>query len=202
MKHFLSLVLAICAFPVFAGQTSSNLTNAATVVSNCTITTLNNIQFGTFDALNANATVGAAGNGTVQVKCTKGSYSLIVGNGANWAARLTNSYACTSCQGAGYVTRIFSCDRYMKSPQGGTMGYVIYKDSSLQTNGTNSSGYTYDSDAGTQCKGTPSAFTQMVFDSATRSNNVTLYAQTVSGADNKKVTPGVYTDTLSIQVNF
>lgn len=202
MKYILGCLLLAVTFPSFAAQKSLNLTNTSTVVSQCSINTLNNIQFGSLDVLGANATVGATGNGTVRVQCTKGSYALHVNNGSNWTARLTNSYPCTTCQGSGYVVRLFSCDRYMKSANGGTLGYVVYKDTAHQTDGTNISSYTYDSDSGTQCKSDSAAYEYLTFDNATRSSDVTLYAQTVSGSANSKITPGTYSDVLSVQVIF
>lgn len=202
MRFLATCILALCTFPAWAVEKSATLTNTSTVVSQCSINTLNNIQFGSLDVLGANATVGATGNGSVRVQCTKGSYALTVNNGGSWKARLLRAYACTGCQGSGYVTRLFSCDRYMTSPNGSVLGYVVYKDPDRQTDGTNTSSYTYDSDAGTQCKSSGATFSRLVFDDATRSTDVAFYAQTTSGADNTKVTPGVYTDTLSVQVNF
>lgn len=202
MKYLLGLLLLATALPSFAVEKSLTLTNTSTVVSQCSINTLSNIQFGSLDVLGANANVGATGNGTVRVQCTKGSYALLINNGNNWAARLTNSYPCTTCQGSGYVVRVFNCDRYMKSASGGTLGYVVYKDATRQTDGTNISAYVYAADAGTQCKTDSAAYTYLEFNDATRTNDVTLYAQTVSGAANTKITPGAYSDSLNLQINF
>lgn len=51
----------------------------ATVATNCTINTTTQLAFGTYDPLGANASTPLNGTGQIQVACTKGTNSPLIG---------------------------------------------------------------------------------------------------------------------------
>jgi spore coat protein U-like protein len=82
MKRSLSFLVVlgsiVVAMPLVAATKNANLDVSATVVSNCTITTLP-VAFGNYDTLVANATTPAGdvtATGSVDVACTKGASGL------------------------------------------------------------------------------------------------------------------------------
>jgi spore coat protein U-like protein len=70
----------LCAAAAAAGTAAKNFTVSATVVQNCTIT-VNNLDFGNYDPVGANAAGGADKTATadISVNCTKGSAGVSVG---------------------------------------------------------------------------------------------------------------------------
>ncbi len=76
-----SLVLFILLGNAFAGTATSNIPVSAAVNSNCTISTTQNLAFGSYDPVSANDTTPLNATGIVSVKCTKGATGLAIGLG-------------------------------------------------------------------------------------------------------------------------
>jgi len=83
-----ALLLVVAAAPAFAGSATSNFTVSATVLTNCTITTVG-VVFGNYDPTSSTP---LDGTGTVVVTCTAGtSGKILMGQGANGATGSTDA---------------------------------------------------------------------------------------------------------------
>jgi spore coat protein U-like protein len=81
----LGLALGV-ASPALAATATSNFTVQASVAAGCMISTTT-LNFGAYDPVVANATTPRDANGSVTVRCTKGSVSTIgISQGANSAS--------------------------------------------------------------------------------------------------------------------
>jgi spore coat protein U-like protein len=80
------IALTVVSVPVFAASKSANLDVTASVVANCTITTLP-VAFGPYDPVGANLAADLLSTGTVTVACTKGTPATVdLGVGGNLLA--------------------------------------------------------------------------------------------------------------------
>ncbi len=111
-------VLAAVVGAAIIGQVSAsgasataNLSISATVVSNCTISTLA-LNFGAYDPVGTNAAANLDGTGTVSVACTKGS---------------------TATVGLGLGSNASGSTRQMSSGSGSFLTYELYQDAGYST---------------------------------------------------------------------
>lgn len=72
--HYLLLAAALClpAMPASAGSGSATMIVTATVVSTCTITA-DNLNFGNYDPVGANASAALLGSASITATCTQGA---------------------------------------------------------------------------------------------------------------------------------
>ena len=186
-KIFIAFVCVLPSF-AFAQSKSSSLSQTAKVLSSCSISTVENINFGVVDALTDTA---KTGSGAVRASCTKGSYGLSVSYGMN------SKFLIWSTAGAGitYMCR----PRAMVNSNGTLLPYTLYSDSGLTQPISTSdrimiSGGTY---VNTRCT-LSSGWTNVVFNSP-EDQTVSLYGKvTVDKSSNA----GNYTDTLTISLTF
>lgn len=186
-KILLTALLALSA-PTWAGTTSSNLTNSSQVLSSCSLSVGEHINFGVVNALTDTT---KTGSGSVRASCTKGSYALTVSYGAN------SKYWVWSNAGQGTTYRCRA--RAMANGKGSTLQYDLYTDSGFTQPVSTSdqimiSGGTY---VNTPCT-LNSAWTSVVF-SSPGTQTVPLYGKMTV---NNTVNAGVYTDSLVITITF
>lgn len=186
-KIFIALVCVLPSF-AFAQSKSISLSQTAQVLSSCTISTVENINFGVMDVLTDTTKVGS---GAVRTSCTKGSYALSVSYGMN------SKFLIWSTAGQGTT---YSCQaRAMANPKGAVLPYTLYSDSGLTQPISTSdrimiSGGTY---VNTRCT-LASSWKNVVFN-APQSQTVSLYGKV---AADKSSNAGNYTDTLTISITF
>lgn len=190
MKRTLPVLLFALVSPgAWAATTSSNLSNTAQVVSACSITTVNNLNFGIFNPL---AETDKTSNGRVAVACTKGNYSTRVGYGVN--SRL---YKYTYEYGSIYTYR---CNpRAMVNANGKTLPYTLYKDSNLSSPISTTEGRSIGgADATGGVCNMNSELQNLTFTNSA-AQYIDLYAKLVPYPG---LQAGSYTDTLNIEVTF
>lgn len=198
-KILCAALLLVFPFASFAQSTkSSNLTNTANVVSLCSLQVTQNISFGSVDALSG---IDALSQGSVQVRCTYGSYAITVGRGLN---DNNNNYNPRDC-GRWGCTYTVQCIRAMaNADKTSKIPYELYKTSEPSSivrllGGTSSEG-AYSPD---RCDSTPVRtvqFANLTFNSP-EAQSITLYARaTVS--DKNSLKSGVYTDSFTVSVVF
>lgn len=186
-KIFIAFVCVLPSF-AFAQSKSSSLSQTAQVLSSCSISTVENINFGVIDVLTDTNKVGS---GAVQTSCTKGSYGLSVSYGMNSKFLIWSNAG----QGITYMCR----PRAMVNSNGTLLPYALYSDSGLTQPISTSdrimiSGGTY---VNTRCT-LSSGWTNVVFNSP-GNQTVSLYGKvTVDKSSNA----GNYTDTLTILLTF
>lgn len=189
MKRISFILLAVALPSLACAQSkSSTLTQTAQVLSACSISTVENINFGVVDALTDTA---KTGSGAVRASCTKGSYALTVNYGMNSKFWIWSNAG----QGTTYMCR----PRAMANTKGALLPYTIYSDSGLtQPISTNDqimiSGGTY---VNTPCT-LMSSWKSVVF-TEPKAQTVTLYGKmTVDKSSNA----GTYTDSLVVSITF
>ncbi|HWP01581.1 MAG TPA: spore coat U domain-containing protein [Methylococcus sp.] len=74
-----AMLLAGLAPSAIAATATSTLTVSATVARTCTISTTTQLAFGTYDPVGANASTDLNGTGQINVACTKGTNSPMIG---------------------------------------------------------------------------------------------------------------------------
>lgn len=198
MKPIIALILALTASTASAQTTGkSNLSNSATVLSSCSISVVNHINFGALDPLSDTT---KTATGAFSVSCTKGSYEIQVGFGQN--PYNTN-------RGLSSAT----CERYMVNSSGKLLQYSV---SFLNASGNyttyipslnygpnNAACKSRYTRAGTwpgeAASGTSPGPTTLTFTESNKSQTVQMNGSVTA---NKTLTPGVYTDTISVGVVF
>ena len=164
-----------------AAAQSSNLNNSASVVASCTVATTQNINFGSIDALNQSSFSGQ-NQGNVQIKCTKGSYSMMLANGMYPISGLQNG----------------TCAQRMKAEK--TNHYIVY---ALNTSNSYSTIYPSNGNACTASTSTGQTYASLVFDDATRVRNVPIFASIQKYYLNfNAFTADKYNDTVNVLVYF
>lgn len=164
-----------------AAAQSYNITNSANVVASCSVATTQNISFGAIDALNQSSFSGQ-NQGNVQIKCTKGSYSMMLTNGLYPISGLQNG----------------SCAQRMKAEK--TSHYVVY---ALNTSNSYATIYPSNGNACTASTSTGQTYASLVFDNATRERNVPIYASIQKYYLNfNPFTADKYADTVNVLVYF
>lgn len=204
-----SFILLLLALPgvVSAQSTKSlSLNNTATVVSSCSISTTQNLNFGVFDPLNPQD---LTGSGSVSVACTYGTYSMSVSNGTGGSGYPSGVISLPSTGGGGY-TYYTSCMRSMKNSSGSNLYYELYADPGyLQSSYNSTPSSTYSSNppsmtAKYSCSGTTSlsGFKSVSFTSK-GPQTVTIYGK-INNTKWKSTayTPGAYSDQVSVNINF
>lgn len=201
MKYIAFIVgtLLVCAPTVYAQSTkSANITNTATVVSDCSIQTTQNILFPSVDLLTQET---ATAQGSFSVRCTKGSYNLQINNGMNMnVGRLYNSVYSGSFTEPNRYNYYFECNRAMKHiSESDTLQYELYVDPSMQTKSYNYASTQSSSGAvrPSTC-GTTGNFKTITFTSF-EAQQVDIYAKALV---TKNLKSGAYVDTISVLVTF
>lgn len=177
---------------------SSNLTNTATVVSLCSLQVTQNISFGSVNALEG---IDALGQGSIQVSCTYGSYTVMVGRGLN---DNNNSYNPHDC-GRWGCTYTVQCIRAMaNADKTSKIPYELYTTSDpssiVRLLGENSSDGIY---SPARCDSSPVrnvGFASLMFNSPEK-QTVNIFARTTVSNKNA-LKPGVYTDSFTVSVVF
>lgn len=172
--------LGIALSPSVFAQ-SYNLTNSTNVVAACTVATTENISFGAIDALNQSSFSGQS-QGNVKVKCTKGSYSMMLTNGAYPISGLQNG----------------TCAQRMKAEK--TSHYLVY---ALHTTNSYTTVYPNNGNACNALASTGQTYASLLFDNATRERNIPVYASIQKYYLNfNPYTADKYADTVNVVVYF
>jgi len=198
------MILCAASFALVStanAQTTRNLslTNTSTVVSSCSIAVTQNMNFGAFDPLNPTTTTA---EGAVQVVCTKGTYSVQVGRGANDLSTTTDSRACDRWG----CTVTVQCLRQMVNAQrNSAVRYEVYA-SPTATSALRLLGPSFDNSFGKtdSCSNYPSLSTSygsLTFNSP-GPQVMKIYAKIDAVASSKKMLPGVHSDTMAVSVVF
>lgn len=202
MKIIHVLLLSLISTPVVALAQSSILSNSVTISSQCTIRTAQNILFPSVDPLNG---ASYSGQGIVSASCTKGNFAIQLDNGTNKTIgnliREDFSHGPTL---PNYKTYFYACSRRMKHVSKNVfIDYTIYRDSNLNTASTNHIQYFTQNGQppatkAADCVSPTTSYYSFSFVSRGE-QSVTVYAQALS---NKTLVPGLYTDTLTVSINF
>lgn len=201
MKVFLLLgaVLATVSIPSTAQTTrSANITNTATVVSDCSIRTTQNMLFPSVDLLTQDT---ATAEGSFGVRCTKGSYNIQITNGMNMnVGTLYRSESSGSFTDPNRRTFYYECNRAMKHISGtDVLQYELYATSTMQSKSYN---YTTTSSTTTPTRpttcGTNNSFKTVTFTNF-EEQQVNIYGKALV---TKSLQSGAYIDTISVVVNF
>ena len=205
IKYCIPLVLCVSASA--GAQNSTTLDNKATVVSSCTIATVQHLTFAAIDVNSSGQTL--SGEGTIQAHCSKGAYNIKVLNGPNTA---TNSIIYRKEGSGSTYTHRWGCQRAMANGTH-TIPYSLVVgpngtyfndangvfDTTVYTFGPQTlPTATYNSHASSACNDPMVRYTQIL--ATTNSpTNVTIYAKMTVP---KTAKYGVYTDALTISVEF
>ena len=205
IKYFTPLLL--CFSSAAFAQSSVELSNKATVVSSCTIATVQHLTFPAIDVNSPGQTL--SGEGTVQVYCSKGTYDIKILNGPS----STNNTVTYKKDGIGSnYTHRWGCQRSMANgtltipynivvgPEGTTFNDAnAVFDTTVYTFGPQTlSTDIYNQNANRACNDPLVRYTQ-VSSTANASKNVTIYAKMTVP---KTAKYGVYTDAVTISVQF
>lgn len=199
--------LLICLPPVAFAQNSVELSNKSTVVSSCTIATVQHLTFAAIDVNSPGQTL--SGEGTVQVHCSKGAYDIKVLNGPNTA----NNSIIYRKEGSGSnYTHRWGCQRAMSNGTHTIPYSLVVGPNGTYFNDTNGvfdttvytfgpqtlATATYNANASRACNDPMVRYTQVVANTNSPTN-VTIYAKMTVP---KTAKYGVYTDALTVSVEF
>jgi len=192
LLSFVSVALLIFLSSQAAAQTSRNITNSSTVLSACSIRTLQSIRFEAFDPLNI---IPSQGQGSIGLSCTKGSYAVYINSGFNrgkttWSISRgdTYTYDCSSRLGKGGQYLSYTIHRSPTSEPVKQEFYLTWP--------------TVSNNPIQDCSTRTFVFGAYGFDSA-EERIIPIYAKlSPSTAEAKAATAGSYTDYLTFTVNF
>lgn len=188
------------SFAPEAWSASSTLSNSSTVVSSCSISVNDNIQFGSTNTLTETT---KTAQGAVGVNCTKGSYSLSVNYGLSSSIGNTSNFKSqTSCPNGScftYTTYDYYCGRSMSGAKG-KIPYTLYTNAGLTTeaNQKRSGDYYGATDTTTSCSTPTTSFGTVNFIQK-GPITVPVYARMTT---TKSTVAGTYVDTLTFTVSF
>jgi spore coat protein U-like protein len=204
MKTFIPLIALtslVVASHASAATNNSILTNSSTVVSACSISVNEALQFGAVNTLNE---LTKTAQGAVGVNCTKGSYALSVNYGLSSSiGNTSNLKSQTSCPNGScftYNTYDYYCGRSMSGPKG-KIPYTLYTNSALTTEANQKRSTEYygtNGDTTTSCSTPTTAFGTVVF-TQKGPISVPVYARMNA---TKSTASGSYVDTLTFTVSF
>lgn len=200
VKLLLCAAVCVATFPAMA-QNSSNLTNSTTVMSACTIATVNNISFVDFDPLNVTF---RSATGSLQVYCSQGSYSVSRNLGQN-TANFSKSVTHTNTNGTpqGNVSDVtLVCTSSLRGREGRLIEYKINNIRPTIKASFKGTGTAYDS---RNCVSGDSVVHQTLTFNENKAQNVNVTAYLGNATDKtnyKSLLSGVYTDTLTFTVTF
>ena len=205
MKHAV-LALALIMSPGLAFAQSQTITNSATVVSACSISTTQNLNFGLFNPLDPQE---LRGTGSISVACTYGNYSVNLSNGNGGNSFLYNSVKLPSTGGGGWNVT-YGCWRGMTNSAGQKLYYDLYADSNYQTSSINTGGtsYTQNTPSNSSVSTSPCQTTNTAsFTTASFTNNapqnITIYGKvSLSKGRPQSLQSGSYTDQVSVSITF
>ena len=175
-----------------------NVTNTATVVSLCSLQVTQNISFGAVDALNG---INALAQGSVQVRCTYGSYGVSVGRGLNdndvrYNPRDCGRWGCSFTVQC--VRTMANADKTSRIP------YELYTthdpSSIVRLLGESGSEGAF---SPPRCSDAPvrtASFANLTFNSP-QAQNVTLYAR-ANMSDQNSLKSGAHTDSFTVSIVF
>lgn len=201
MKVFLLLgaVLATVSIPSTAQTTrSANITNTATVVSDCSIQTTQNILFPSVNLLTQET---ATAQGSFAVRCTKGSYNVQISNGMNMTVgKMYKSVYSGTFTDPNRYTYYYECNRAMKHiSESDTLPYELYAEANMQSKSYNSASTSGSgSISPPKSCGTGGTFKTVTF-SSFEQQQVDVYAKALV---TKNLKSGAYVDTISVIVTF
>lgn len=201
MKHIIFIASTLLAFaPTVYAQSSqsTNLTNTATVVSDCSIQTTQNILFPSVNLLTQET---ATAQGSFAVRCTKGSYNVQISNGMNMTVgKMYNSVYSGTFTDPNRYTYYYECNRAMKHiSESDTLPYELYAEANMQSKSYNSASTSGSgSISPPKSCGTGSTFKTVTF-SSFEQQQVNVYAKALI---TKNLKSGAYVDTISIIVTF
>lgn len=203
MKTFSALSALIPWFVVSyasAATSSSTLTNSSTVVSACSISVNDAIQFGVINTLNETT---KTAQGALAVNCTKGTYQVSVNYGLSSSigniSNIKSQNYCPNGSCYSYTSYDYYCGRSMSGAKG-KIPYSLYTNSGLtaEANEKRSGGYYGNTDTTTSCSTPTTLFGTVVF-TQKGAISVPVYAR----MNATKATPaGSYVDTLTFTVSF
>lgn len=199
IKHL--LYAAVLTTPLLAQANSSNVTNSSTVVSSCTIATVNNISFIDFNPLNVTF---RSATGSLRVHCSQGSYSVSRNLGQN-IANFSKSVVHTNTNGTpqGNVSDVtLVCTSSLKGPGGRLIEYKINNVRPTVTASFRGSGSAYDL---RNCNTNDTVTHQTLTFNQNKEQNVSVTAYVGNATDKtnyKSLVPGTYIDTLTFTVTF
>jgi len=207
MKYTI-LALALCIPGSVFAQTTKNLSlnNTATVVSSCSISTTQNLNFGAFNPLDPQE---LRGTGSVSVACTYGNYSLSISNGNGGNSFLYNSVQLPSTGGGGYNVT-YGCWRGMTNSSGQKLYYDLYANANYQTSSINTADTYYTQsrpNSGTtsssNCNDTRISSFKTVSFTSNAPQEVLIYGKVnISKGQPTTLKPDSYTDQVSVSINF
>lgn len=203
MKNLASTLVLMSLFVAShasAATSNSTLTNSSTVVSACSISVNQALQFGAINTLNE---ITKTAQGALAVNCTKGTYALSVNYGQSSSiGNTSNIKSQTSCPNGScftYTTYDYYCGRSMSGPKG-KIPYTLYTNSALtvEANQKRSGDYYGNTDTTTSCSTPTTSFGNVVF-TQKGAISVPVYARMNA---TKSTAMGTYTDTLTFTVSF
>lgn len=192
-------LLFLLPLSCFAGSSSLNLANTVNSVASCTISTTQNLQFGSFNPL-SETTKNA--QGALSLVCSAGTYALSVNYGSGSSVgNVTNRKVQTGCPNGScftYTTYDYYCGRAMNGSKG-AIPYDIYTNSTMTTEANQKrNAEFYGNTDPTSCSSPTTSFGSVTF---TQPGPITVpvYAK-MTGT---KATPfGSYVDSLVFTVSF
>lgn len=128
MKRLIIFLASLTPFSVLSQNSSvlgnSLITNRATVLSSCSITTVSNIVFGEFDPLNVTF---RTATGSLRVHCSQGSYSISRNMGTNiFNYSKSSKYTNTNGTSGGQLYEVsLVCSSAMRGPNAKLLEYRI-----------------------------------------------------------------------------
>jgi spore coat protein U-like protein len=119
VTHGALVLLVLAAAPALAGSATSSFTVSATVLTNCTISTVG-IVFGNYDPTSSTP---LDGTGSVVVTCTAGtSGKILMGQGANPATGSTDAAALRQMAGLVLTSQRLRYDLYQDASRSTSWG--------------------------------------------------------------------------------
>lgn len=182
---------------------SANLNNTSTVVRACTISTVQHMSFPSLDVNSPGLTLTA--NGTVQIMCTPGNYSIYILGGNNNTVSYTRSdrnhyFSCNRSMKNGNSTLPYSIligdGQYAGYPNTGdtlSIGYYDLRDYPLATE-------YYDRGMSRACDDPTVVYGYANFVPNNKAPQNIIIKGRITAAKNIK--PGVYMDTITLAVTF
>lgn len=200
-------ILACCllssiGFTASAQTSSRNLSNSASVVSECSIRTDQHILFGAFNPLSVQT---RSSTGILKVNCTRGSYSVsrnMGSNALNRQKRITTGNYDGTLSG-NYAQVDLTCTSSMKSSDGKFIEYRMgdFPTFSASYTGTNR----MTSAENRNCNYNDKVFVRTLTFNQNLEQSVGIVATIGTASDltqYKSLTPGSYSDVMTFSITF
>lgn len=201
-KILVCCLLSSIGFSAFAQTSSRNLSNSASVVSECSIRVDQHIVFGMFNPLNVQT---RSATGILKVNCTQGSYSLSRNMGANALNRqkriTTGNYDGTL--NGNYAQVDLTCTSSMKSSDGKFIEYRMGDFATFSSSYTGTNRMT--SAENRNCNYNDKVFVRTLTFNQNLEQSVGVVATIGASSDltqYKSLTPGSYSDVMVFSITF